>query len=523
MKNAVRILTLVLCLLILVPVLFCTVSAAESNLYISYDDASTYLFQLANFHLQKGDEVGAQIYSLLNGNSDSYINRMAPLGAAKPESNPEIDLLYHQGKAVAHLAWFYYSNPDTHEIAIEEGLTEELNVTVQSVYEAQKAIIDGMKYDTEQDADVQKQIFDFFFYNTNPDESATTIDDCYTAMLSAIYKAKILSVKEQGISEALSKKIDSEIIPDIEALTYNGAISDDDFETVYDANTNYEEVLQGAEIFISQYQFWETTQAQVALVLQQLFPDESVDTTARLSTFREKIALATPIYGTNNTATGKIECVSNCNTILKETVVSLLDQYKELPQLQRPECSITYRSAYLELFKQQTINPAFTAAGFSGIPDIASTLNDDFHAAVLRADAKDSLVTDSQTLGLPADSYTAEQLEMRQQIVSDYTKDDSQTTEANDAIFDTCDLESLSAQLERARKRLRLFDSYVDTLNQIKDQVGTTGTSSYNADDLTELTGAAATIRTETDEVLKSSNDPQEDLSSGENRLNQLV
>ncbi|MBQ9783849.1 MAG: uL15 family ribosomal protein, partial [Clostridia bacterium] len=46
---------------------------------------------------------------------------------------------------------------------------------------------------------------------------------------------------------------------------------------------------------------------------------------------------------------------------------------------------------------------------------------------------------------------------------------------------------------------------------------------SYNADDLTELTGAAATIRTETDEVLKSSNDPQEDLSSGENRLNQLV
>ena len=197
----------------------------------------------------------------------------------------EINLTYEQGRAVGRLAWIYYSHP--------EAATETL-----SVYEEQKAIIDGKTY-----ADIPS-----FFEGATPG-----VNGCYTALLSAIYEAKYEMLRSAEDSNQVKQMIDA-AIDDVKNANSSEYLT---YEDEYAAN--YKEHYAETVIAVTNQRNRDTVSDQLKGIFEILYPNAQEDydnpSNPKLAVFFGKLD-------------GKTE-VADMNDILKDAVLGLLEDLKD--------------------------------------------------------------------------------------------------------------------------------------------------------------------------------------------------
>ena len=471
MKHAVRSLTLSLIALILISATVCSVSAAES------DTLGQRLYQLSeryDAHLKNPSPEDVSV----RYPGDVVFDYLQRFRAATTEE--EKVLRYHQGISAGLLTYLYYMDSSVCDVE-----------AVREVYLAQWAKIDPKRLD-----ETQAEPALSFFEETN---GAIPVEDCYTALLTAVYTAKLraLQASAEDVPDSAVDSLIASAIHQLNAMRFRTDFKAfHDTETVeYSGSDNYSALLDATAVAVADQRNREAAAEQLRLVYITLF-DKSADFT--LASVRE----SDTVVDTFLTNLSPLTAIKDMNTELKNAAVALLDALSEGKG--------SYETAYLSTLSASVQIEANKDATRASIAPLFTEYRD----KLTRAQYKDRLV--ALEAGMSASADGAE----RNALVAEYTTDDPNTPNAFDAIFDTVPAERLADTFRCAEQRLLLYNAYVDTVYKIKEAVGNATLSSYNAADWSELKTAADRLWRQADTALTyDSPSPEQDRRDAEGSL----
>ncbi|MBQ9086048.1 MAG: hypothetical protein IJY47_02555, partial [Clostridia bacterium] len=412
MRKSVRFLTVFIGILLMVSWMSLG-AGAENSIYdqnygLSLEKRNQLETQIGAYNT-KDTSAGKTCASNTSSVIGEYQASLTELGRDTVNLNTNaINLTYAQGQAAGRLAWIHYSHAD--EVA-----------ATRSVYEAQKATIDGKAY-----ADISS-----FFEGENPGVNA-----CYTAMLSAIYKSKYENMKEAGDSAKVTLKINAAID---DVTNKNSA----DYLTYTDEDaTNYKNHYNLTLTDVTQQRNRDTVSDQLKEIFVILYPEvtETFENPSnpRLMYFFGKIDSKT--------------AVADMNDLLLNAVNGLLDDLKD---------GGTYVDPYIDALKSSVSTSIQGATSASKVATPLSLFGN--HTVDLyRAKQKDVLLAYGAQVGA---DYTAEHRAALDDVLAEYHGAGTE--------LDNCtDKDSIDAVVRRAKLRADWYNDYVSALADIAAYVG---------------------------------------------------
>ncbi|MBQ8331741.1 MAG: uL15 family ribosomal protein [Clostridia bacterium] len=492
MKYSARILTFVLCLLMVFPLLIIGAGAQTAGSGETSHRAQMIIdmTKIWDVYSQKTAEnapnAGSDTATVI---FDDYIKQLYNLNDTVNDST--VDLIYAKGKAVAPLAWIYYSHPEVHPA---DGETTN---EVYETYLAQKAVIDG-KTTTADKLSEDTALIAFFNGTTdkNPEVYA-----CYTELLRTVYTEKLEQVQSSEASSAVHR-----------ILTLSGATvlklsyTDED-------GTNFEEEYNYACNIVQKRKNWETTNEDVKKIFTLLYPSADFNSSSLLNNYFNRMEVLTPAYSRTESDTSApttstvTEYNQSLNALLESTATDLLNGLKD-------SSNDSFRNVYLSAMVTTVENAVIRADAAGTLLEIVP-LFDTYSYEWIKANAKDEITAYVDALIKGNESfYSAKDAETLNKIAKEYTDKngilDGYAYSEGGVPTDPDQFgASIAQEVARAKKRADWFDYYANTLANIKG---------YVAND-TELSAAAASQYAATDQAIVNGERDEMDAINGDQAI----
>lgn len=485
MKRSVRAVVWGLCLILLLSVFCCSISAADTEDH--YQRRRNELDALWSRYRTKELALGTEcpVATLL---WNQYCTPLAHLSREESENAELVDLIYYKACAAAPLAWIYYSHADAAK-----------NPDIALVYEKQLSLINGQT--AEDPIDERNAFF------LGDGESAPRVYECYTALLNGIYSHRLEQLARSDDSPATSALLSDAILRLNDPAAPSDPLNPTPSFTApeHEDAANYAAFVAYVQSRVTCQRNRDATARQLLSVYGILYPDASLSSLEELAARDDAVRSFAEALPSDTT-------VVQMNARLSETVTALLAQ--------RAQTEGSYTRTYLShTLTEQVKACILNASGSTPSPLLASVaelcFGDGYRLELAKAQGKDALWASANALG----GSSSDKQSILEALIAEYT-------EGYDSLFDTCaSLDELAVQRSRANDRLLWFTSYLTALADVRDALEKYDSPFLSESEKSAMLAKVDTQYRDTDRLIRDglSDGERAPLPAGEDALAALV